>query len=45
MKESITEFLKEYADMFAWTHTDMPEIDSNVMVHKLNVDPNFKSIR
>ena len=30
--------------MFAWSHEDIPRIDPNVMVHRLNVNPNFKIV-
>ncbi|KAL5559167.1 hypothetical protein UlMin_035378 [Ulmus minor] len=38
-------FLKEHRDIFAWSHEDMPGIDPNVIVHRLNIDPNFKPIK
>ncbi|KAL5568714.1 hypothetical protein UlMin_025289 [Ulmus minor] len=38
-------FLREHRDVFAWSHEDMPGIDPNVIVHRLNIDPNFKPIK
>ncbi|KAL5562596.1 hypothetical protein UlMin_032343 [Ulmus minor] len=35
----------EHRDVFAWSHEDMPGIDPNVIVHRLNIDPNFKPIK
>ncbi|KAL5565983.1 hypothetical protein UlMin_029147 [Ulmus minor] len=38
-------FLREHRDVFAWSHEDMPGIDPNVIVHHLNIDPNFKPVK
>uniref|UniRef100_A0A6J1E0L8 Uncharacterized protein LOC111025310 n=1 Tax=Momordica charantia TaxID=3673 RepID=A0A6J1E0L8_MOMCH len=38
-KEELVRFLKSNSDVFAWSHDDMPNIDPNIMVHRLNVDP------
>ena len=43
--QTITTFLKDNQDVFAWSHEDMPGIDPSVMVHKLNVSPSFPQIR
>ena len=43
-QELIT-FLRGNRDVFAWSHEDMPGIDPSVMVHILNVSPDFPSIR
>ena len=42
---TITTFLRNNQDVFAWSHEDMPGIDPLVMVHKLNVSPSFPPIR
>ncbi|KAL5546966.1 hypothetical protein UlMin_006653 [Ulmus minor] len=44
-KEDLIIFLREHHDVFAWSHEDMPGIDPNVIVHRLNIDPNFKPIK
>ena len=38
-------FLRHNADIFAWAASDMTRIPSEVIVHKLNIDPNFKPVR
>ena len=43
--QTITTFLRNNQDVFAWSHEDMPGIDPSVMVHKLNVSPSFPPIR
>ena len=40
-----SEFLKQNLDVFAWANSDMKGIDSNVMSHRLNIDPSKKPIR
>ena len=37
-------FLREYKDVFAWSHDDMHEIDPNVMPYRLHINPNFMPI-
>ncbi|KAL5538565.1 hypothetical protein UlMin_045432 [Ulmus minor] len=44
-KEDLVTFLREHRDVFAWSHEDMPGIDPDVIVHRLNIDPNFKPIK
>ena len=44
IKEQVTTFLQDLANCFSWMHEDMVGIDPNVISHKLNVDPTFKSI-
>lgn len=38
MRTRLVQFLKENLDIFAWSHEDMPDISSEVIQHKLNVD-------
>jgi len=40
----LTTFLKKNQDVFAWSHEDMPGIDPEVIVHRLNVLPTFPPI-
>ncbi|KAL5537362.1 hypothetical protein UlMin_046141 [Ulmus minor] len=44
-KEDLIIFLREHRDVFTWSHEDMPGIDPNIIVHRLNIDPNFKPIK
>ena len=37
-------FMREYKDVFAWSHEDMPGIDPEMIVHRLNVSPDSKPI-
>ncbi|KAL5572097.1 hypothetical protein UlMin_021694 [Ulmus minor] len=45
VNEDLVIFLREHRDVFAWSHEDMPGIDPNVIVHRLNIDPNFKLVK
>jgi hypothetical protein len=36
VRDSIVEFLRENADVFAWGHEDMPDISIEIMVHGLD---------
>ena len=39
------EFLRENADVFAWSYEDMPSISTEVMVYKLNVNPSIHPVK
>ena len=43
-KEGLVKFLKENQDVFAWSHEDMPRIDTTIIQHCLNVDPAYKPV-
>uniref|UniRef100_A0A2N9FJJ2 Uncharacterized protein n=1 Tax=Fagus sylvatica TaxID=28930 RepID=A0A2N9FJJ2_FAGSY len=45
IRGSIVQFLRENADVFAWSHEDMPGISTEVMVHKLNVNPSMHPVK
>ena len=36
-------FLIQNVDVFAWSPYEVPEVDHEFIVHKLNVDPSFPS--
>lgn len=40
----MTELFKENRGEFAWSLVDMPGLDPNMDIHKLNLDPNAKII-
>ena len=44
VRQALTTFLRNNRDVFAWSHKDMPRIDSSVMVHRLNMSPFFPPI-
>ncbi|XP_059633363.1 uncharacterized protein LOC132276107 [Cornus florida] len=44
-KQDLVDFLSQNADVFAWSHLDMPGIDPSVSCHSLNVNPNAKPVK
>ena len=45
VRQDLANFLKRNQDIFAWSHEDMPGIDPSVIVHRLNVNPDFPPVR
>jgi hypothetical protein len=41
----IVNFLRKNADVFAWSHDDMPGISTEVIAHKLNVNPSTSLVK
>ena len=35
VKTKLIELLKEYKDVFAWSYQDMPDLDTDIVVHHL----------
>ena len=44
MRASLIQFLQQNLDVFAWSHKDMPSIPTEVIQHKLNVNPESKPV-
>ena len=44
MKSRLVQFLKDNLDIFAWSHEDMPDISTEVIQHRLNMDLEKKPI-
>ena len=40
-KVEVLLFLMQNVDVFAWSPYEVPEVDLEFIVHKLNVDPSF----
>ena len=45
IQEGLVDFLRKNLGVFAWSHEDMPGINSEVIVHVLNVDPDMKPVK
>nr|XP_023915020.1 uncharacterized protein LOC112026560 [Quercus suber] len=45
MRTRLIQFLRENLDVFAWSHDDMPGISSEVIQHRLNVDPEKRPVK
>ncbi|TXG60521.1 hypothetical protein EZV62_015094 [Acer yangbiense] len=44
VKRDVTNLLKEYKDIFAWSHEDMPGIERSVISHNLAVNEKCKPV-
>jgi len=44
-KEELIILVKEYIDVFAWTYEDMPGLDPQVAMHRLNIKPDAKPVK
>ena len=44
MRIRLVQFLKENLEIFAWSHEDMSDISTEVIQHRLNVEPKKKLI-
>nr|XP_027124338.1 uncharacterized protein LOC113741048 [Coffea arabica] len=44
-KEEMIEFLMLFQDVFAWSYDDMPGISTDIVVHRLPIDPNFLPVK
>lgn len=44
-KKAIIEALHEYKDIFAWSYDDMPDLNTDLAVHKLPIDPAFPPVK
>ncbi|KAK0570714.1 hypothetical protein LWI29_005357 [Acer saccharum] len=45
IRKQLVEFLRERRNSFAWSHEDMIGINPEVMVHRLQVDPNHQPVK
>jgi hypothetical protein len=45
IRDLIVSFLRKNADVFAWSHDDMPSISTNVITHKLNVNLSIAPVK
>ena len=44
-KEELIMLVKEYIDVFAWSYEDMPGLDPQVAMHRLNIKPDVKPVK
>jgi len=44
-KEEMIVLVKEYIDVFAWNYEDMPGLDPQVAMHRLNIRPDAKPVK
>lgn len=44
-KKRLVNYLQTYADVFAWSHDDMPIIDPTIACHKLAIGKDVRLIK
>ena len=44
-KEDLISLVREYIDVFAWNYEDMPRLDPQVAMHRLNINPDTKPFK
>ncbi|XP_027169542.1 uncharacterized protein LOC113769278 [Coffea eugenioides] len=44
-RKEMIEFLTLFQDVFAWSYDDMPEISTDIVVHRLPTDQNFPPVK
>ena len=44
-KEELIILVKEYIDVFAWNYEDMPGLDPQMAMHRLNIKPDAKPVK
>ena len=44
-KDELMTFLQENMDIFTWSHKDIPRVDLSMVVHRLNIDRKYPSVR
>ena len=45
IRQGLITLLEEYQDVFAWSYQDMPGLDSDIVQHKLPLNPGFSPIK
>ncbi|MCI34993.1 hypothetical protein A2U01_0056214, partial [Trifolium medium] len=45
IKSRLIELLKEYVDVFAWSYQDMPGLDTNIVEHRLPLNPECPPVK
>ena len=44
-REELIVLVREYIDVFTWNYEDMPGLDPQVAMHRLNIKPDVKPIK
>ena len=44
-KQDRISLVREYIDFFAWSYKDMPDLDSQVAMHRLNIKPDARPVK
>ena len=44
-REDLIHLIREYKDVFAWNYEDMTGLDSQIAMHRLNINPDAKPVK
>jgi len=44
-KEDLIQLIREYIDVFAWNYENMPGLDPQIAIHRLNINLDSKPIK
>ncbi|XP_039044061.1 uncharacterized protein LOC120183431 [Hibiscus syriacus] len=44
-RQSLIQLLREHRDVFVWSYEDMPGLDTELVVHKLPINPEYKPVQ
>ena len=44
-REELIALIREYIDVFAWNFEDMPSLDPQIAMHRLNIKPDAKPVK
>jgi len=44
-REEVIALVREYIDVFAWNYKDMPGLDPQIAMHRLNIKPDIKPVK
>ena len=44
-KEDLIHLIQEYIDLFDWNYKDMPRLDPQVTMHRLNINLDVKPVK
>ena len=44
-KKGLTDLLRDYSDVFAWSYQDMPGLDYEIVEHRMPLKPECPSVK
>ncbi|KAE8735344.1 No pollen germination related 2 [Hibiscus syriacus] len=45
IKQELINLLQEFKDIFAWSYQDMPGLSTDIVIHKLPINPEYKPVQ
>ena len=45
IREELTALLRDYQDIFAWSYQDMPSLSSDIVQHRLPLNPECRPVK